>query len=301
MPTRNRAALIPIGIESIIQQSYEDWELIIIDDGSTDTTKTVVFSFSDHRIRYIYQQHKERSSARNKGIELAQGRYICFIDDDDYWLPEHLQTFANAIPNQAPNPPILRVGYFREKRGIREKTHLYKSQEQLPALYAALNFCGIWSLAIPRPYLNEHQFPVNFRHWQDTHLLIRLLALYPFQQLDAFTYVYRIHDIMGSLLVYQEVDAEARIESNVAAMHHLFENYAAIVDPVLPSYLHHFLVCQKYLEHAHGALATGNFSLAKTLVRASLRFNTGGWFYRSYFKFLIKWPLKWLTGYPSLK
>ncbi len=181
MPTHNRASLIGKGIGSIIDQSWTDWELLLIDDGSTDHTRTVVEAFQDPRIRYVHQPHGERSRARNRGIELARGTHLCFIDDDDYWLPEHLAHFQSALARTSSPPPILRVHYWQERAGKRRLTVRY-DPEISPIRFFAHHFCGVWSLCIPRDYLQDNRFPPNFRHWQDTHLILRLLAQYPLQQ-----------------------------------------------------------------------------------------------------------------------
>jgi len=97
IPTHNRASLIHLPIESILRQTFTDWELIMVDDGSTDNTKQVIASYTDARIRYIYQQDLERSAARNNGIAQAKGQYLCFLDDDDYYFPEHLASFHQKI------------------------------------------------------------------------------------------------------------------------------------------------------------------------------------------------------------
>ncbi|MCW5908129.1 MAG: glycosyltransferase family 2 protein [Chitinophagales bacterium] len=90
IPTYNRAHFIRKAIESVLAQTFSDWELIVVDDGSTDNTKQVVFQYTDVRIKYMYQQNAERSAARNNGIKQALGKYICFLDSDDYFLPERL-------------------------------------------------------------------------------------------------------------------------------------------------------------------------------------------------------------------
>ncbi len=97
LPTYNRAAFIAKAISSVLDQSFDDFELIIIDDGSTDNTKHVVDSFADTRIRYIYQENQERSVARNNGIKQAKGNYICFLDSDDYYLNNHLMILYENI------------------------------------------------------------------------------------------------------------------------------------------------------------------------------------------------------------
>lgn len=103
IPTYNRAQLLTKAIESVLQQKEPSWELIIIDDGSTDTTKEVVENFQDERIQYVFQENAERSVARNNGIQRAKGVYICFLDSDDYYLPIHLSTFKEKI--EKPNSP----------------------------------------------------------------------------------------------------------------------------------------------------------------------------------------------------
>ena len=87
IPAFNRAHLISKAIDSVIAQTFEDWELIIVDDGSTDNTKDLICNYQekDSRINYIFQKNAERSAARNNGIANAKGEYICFLDSDDYW------------------------------------------------------------------------------------------------------------------------------------------------------------------------------------------------------------------------
>ena len=97
IPTYNRAVFLPKAIESVLAQTYGDWELIVVDDGSTDNTKEEVWQYDDSRITYIYQQNAERSAARNNGIMHASGDYICFLDSDNYIKADRLQKLAEFI------------------------------------------------------------------------------------------------------------------------------------------------------------------------------------------------------------
>ena len=101
IPTYNRAAFLPNAIESVLAQTYTNWELIVVDDGSTDNTKDVVSQYSDSRIIYIYQQNAERSAARNNGIAHAKGDYVCFLDSDNVMLPNRLQLLSETITKTA--------------------------------------------------------------------------------------------------------------------------------------------------------------------------------------------------------
>jgi glycosyltransferase involved in cell wall biosynthesis len=89
LPTYNRAHCLGAAIDSVLNQSMDDLELIVVDDGSTDTTADVVAGV-DRRVRYIRQPNRGVSAARNCGIRLARGRWISFIDSDDEWLPHKL-------------------------------------------------------------------------------------------------------------------------------------------------------------------------------------------------------------------
>jgi glycosyltransferase involved in cell wall biosynthesis len=92
IPTYNRAHLVGRAIQSVLDQTYHDFELIVVDDASTDATEEAVRNFNDPRIRYIRHEHNRGgSAARNTGIGAAHGEYIAFLDSDDEWFPTKLE------------------------------------------------------------------------------------------------------------------------------------------------------------------------------------------------------------------
>ena len=91
IPTYNRAAFLPDALESAFAQTYRDFELIVVDDGSDDDTAQVVARFGD-RLRYLRQEHRGVSAARNAGLAAATAPYLAFLDSDDLWAPEMLAT-----------------------------------------------------------------------------------------------------------------------------------------------------------------------------------------------------------------
>jgi glycosyltransferase involved in cell wall biosynthesis len=91
IPTYNRGYIVRQAIESVLEQTLEDFELLIIDDGSTDNTRSVIESLNDHRVRYFYKTNGGPASARNYGLARATGEFIAFLDSDDFWPKNYLE------------------------------------------------------------------------------------------------------------------------------------------------------------------------------------------------------------------
>jgi glycosyltransferase involved in cell wall biosynthesis len=96
IPTYNRAATLGQAIESVLRQTQPVQEIIVVDDGSTDETRELVASFSG-RVRYIFQENRGASAARNTGIRAATCPWLAFLDSDDYWMPEKIQLQEEAL------------------------------------------------------------------------------------------------------------------------------------------------------------------------------------------------------------
>jgi glycosyltransferase involved in cell wall biosynthesis len=95
IPSYNRASILHRAIESILKQSFTDWELIIVDDGSIDSTEELVSSYKDSRIHYVFQKNKGVCAARNNGAYVSKGEFLCFLDSDDYVTENWLSDFFN--------------------------------------------------------------------------------------------------------------------------------------------------------------------------------------------------------------
>jgi glycosyltransferase involved in cell wall biosynthesis len=104
IPTYNRALSLKKAIESVFSQIFQDFELVVIDDGSGDNTSSIVSSYNSHKIKYVMQENKGPASARNLGIKTAQQEYITFLDSDDWWDKEKL---AIQLEGMQKNPQYL--------------------------------------------------------------------------------------------------------------------------------------------------------------------------------------------------
>jgi glycosyltransferase involved in cell wall biosynthesis len=110
IPTYNREHLIPTTLKSLLNQEYENFEIIVVDDGGSDNTERIAKEFGDQRIRYVKKTNGERGAARNHGASLAEGEYINFFDSDDMAYPNHLAVAKEAIA-RLHHPEIFHLGY----------------------------------------------------------------------------------------------------------------------------------------------------------------------------------------------
>lgn len=127
IPTYNRAAVVGRAIRSVLDQSFAQFELIVVDDGSADETAQVVAGFTDARVRYMYQENAGVSAARNSGVALARGQYLTFLDSDDEALPEWLAEFDRLL--QPEDVGVACCGFFIHVVGQRERLGPYLPED----------------------------------------------------------------------------------------------------------------------------------------------------------------------------
>ena len=117
IPTYNRSSLIADAIQSVLAQTFGDFEIIVIDDGSTDNTKELVDNFKDPRIRYLYQKNQGVSVARNTGIQASRGEYVAFLDSDDTLLKEALEKRVEVLDRHPEAAFSYGQIYFVDEKG----------------------------------------------------------------------------------------------------------------------------------------------------------------------------------------
>jgi len=105
IPTFNRSGFILLAIESVLHQDYKNFELIIVDDGSTDNTEEILSSVDDPRVKILKIENSERGAARNKGVRLATGDYVTFLDSDDKFYPDYLSEAFKGL--EYSNQPVF--------------------------------------------------------------------------------------------------------------------------------------------------------------------------------------------------
>ncbi len=118
IPTFNRKEPLLAAVASVKSQTFKDWEILVIDDGSEDDTKTAIEPFLSDRIRYIRQPNLGVSAARNRGLSEARFNWIAFLDSDDTWRPAKLETQLKALENR-PNYQAIHTDEIWIRNGIR--------------------------------------------------------------------------------------------------------------------------------------------------------------------------------------
>ena len=175
IPTFNRAGFICKAIDSVLNQTFKDFELIIVDDGSTDNTKEVIEKYNDSRIKYFYQKNKERSAARNEGIRKSAGEYITFLDSDDYYLPQRLENLYNGIISKGSPIAFFYTGISFEKDGVilerEEINNSFKSDKD----FIVWGVIGTPQACLHRAIFNKHKFNENFHISEDMELWLRII------------------------------------------------------------------------------------------------------------------------------
>ena len=120
LPTLDRAHLLRRAIASVLAQTFTDFELIVVDDGSSDDTPQVVAALDHPRVRYLRnEQRRGAAGAENRGIAAARARFIAFIDDDDEWLPEKLALQMRRFHDEPPSTGVVYTGRWLVKDGTR--------------------------------------------------------------------------------------------------------------------------------------------------------------------------------------
>lgn len=195
IPTYNRADFLPQVLSSILAQTFTDFEVWVIDDGSTDHTPSLMQQWQarDRRICYHRKANEERSIARNTGFHLARGRYVVFHDSDDFMTPEHLQTLAQAIASH-PQACFLTTKFvLQTPQGI-----LYDEINQLKGgwydykLFLRGNPIGIF-VCVRKDCADVQLFPPQFHFCEDWIFHILNYRRHRLLLIDKITNIVQIH------------------------------------------------------------------------------------------------------------
>ena len=169
----NEEEKLPRCIDSVIAQTYSNWELWVIDDGSTDSTAKLVQQYAeqDHRIHLHSQENQGLSSARKSGIRCAQGEYLTFIDADDYVGEQYLEHLLETL-HHFPEAECIKGGLISYQAGKRRTVFASQTSQYTPleALSLAFHYDAIWGILWKMSFLKQHfhSIPEHMNYAEDT-------------------------------------------------------------------------------------------------------------------------------------
>jgi len=205
IPTYNGSKTIKMAIESVLNQSFQDFELIVVDDGSTDSTQEVVISFqkTDSRIRYIKLEKNSGGPAYplNVGIKLSQSEFIAILEHDDRWLPKKLEQQLNLFQNNQSlafvgcniqivyNDSGLREKFIFQKPLFFDKRRSYWLEKMIKRQF----FFNLSALMFKKEILTNYLFDERLKIAVDQDICLRLIQQYEFDFVDEVLVEYHIH------------------------------------------------------------------------------------------------------------
>ncbi len=223
IPTYNRAPFIKETINSALQQHYNSFEIIVVDDGSQDNTEEVVNAISSPKIRYYKKKNRERGAARNFGMKRAKGQYITFLDSDDRYYPQYLENAYESLLYYN-YPFFLHVGYevVSEKgKSLRKVDHLKNNDIYMFVRGNPLSCLGVF---LHQQVVQQHTFKEEraLAGAEDWEMWIRIATRYGIKTDNR---------ISAAMIQHQERSLQSKtaydlLRSKKAALKHISEDEA---------------------------------------------------------------------------
>jgi glycosyltransferase involved in cell wall biosynthesis len=271
IPLYNKAPYIRKAVESVMAQTCGDWELIVVDDGSTDGGGYNVKDISDSRIRLVRQENAGVGAARNKGVSLSTAPYITFLDADDWWEPTFLEEMSGLIARH-PTAGIYGTGYYIVKNGRKRLAPIGVSEEFAEG---EINYCTVYAktlcmpltsitVAIPREVFDETGgFKPHLKLGEDFDLWIRIALKHKVVLLNKPLSNYNqdvditnrgTHHLRNPKehMLWNLTDLEATEKTN--------QDYKQLIDNLRTYSLMNYLLDRRYREAARQELAKVDWS-----------------------------------------
>lgn len=223
IPTFNRASFLKRAIDSILSQSYQDFEVIVVDDASTDNTEEIVKSIKDERITYLkHERNSGRAVSRNTGVNMARGEYIAFLDSDDEAHPDRLEKQINILQRETQKTGIVYTDMIRIYRNGSRK--YIKAPDIMPADgniymkalgYKVFRIGTGTSMIRKKCFEKTGGFNKDISYYEDLEFFIRLSKDF---------YFYHIRE---PLIDYYDIDgeSESNIDERVSSCKMILEEY----------------------------------------------------------------------------
>jgi glycosyltransferase involved in cell wall biosynthesis len=227
-PTYNRARFLPAAVASVLSQTFGDFELIIVDDGSEDNTPDVLKPFlADRRVRYVYQENKGQSHARNLALKQATGDFIAFLDSDDVWARDKLEKqLAVFRANSEVDIVHGDEATINEQGSVVSLQNMRRYSGRITRYLLADNSVSITTALVRRRCFDEMGgFDTSVGVADDYELWLRFSAKYRFQYIPEIVAAYRI---MENQISSNKIK---RFETNEVIIDRFLKQYGNVITP----------------------------------------------------------------------
>lgn len=220
IPTYQSEAYISQAIESVLKQSYKDFEIIIVDDGSKDNTDKILKTYSSNNfIKMIFQKNQGPSTARNRGINESSGEYIAFLDSDDIWLPDKLEKQIKVMENDPLIGLVYSDTYFFDSEKIWPKTSFRFQIPGKGSVFNTLfveNFIPLLTVIIRRTCMDANNlFNSEFEPAEDYDLWLRVSQKMKIAYVNEPLAKYRVHPKQASSKAEKMLSNLIRMKENI--------------------------------------------------------------------------------------
>ncbi len=262
-PAYNSSQYISKAIESVLNQTFPDLEMIIVDDGSLDRTRAVVEGYvkkHPEKIKYIYQSNQGAGAARNHGLRNAKGEYIAYLDADDIWAHEKLQKQVDYL-DEHPEISLTFTNAHVVKNG--QITRTYTREEDKRQLNNDLfynlffrNFICFSSVVFRRPVIDQVGFfDESLWNTQDFEWLVRVVRRYQVAYIEECLVTYLVHETnVSKRLDIRHQNGIAILEKNLAQYPDMYEKMGKRLKTHIP---------QRYFEFGYALFERGEFQRAR--------------------------------------
>ncbi|MCK8083867.1 glycosyltransferase family A protein [Vibrio sp. 1CM24A] len=265
IPTHNRSIMLDRAINSVLTQTYENLEVIVVDDASTDDTENLVSSYQDSRVSYIkIKNSKGANFARNTGVRSSNGEYVAFLDDDDIWFPNKLFLQVEMLKNNS-NLGLVYTGIevVTEGEDIRYSIKP-KFNGDISKIILTDNCIGTTSTVVLSRKVFEKAggFDENLPQLQDYDLWIRIAQICEVGFISDDLIYYYVHQSISQLT--------SSADKNKSAIEYIDKKHAHLIND-LPLKLQRKRFCQRYNAMGKRLMKSGNNSQARSLFIKSFR------------------------------
>ncbi|MBU2955617.1 glycosyltransferase [Marinobacter sp. F3R08] len=221
-PTYNRADFIAEAVQSVLDQTYQNFEHLIVDDGSNDNTREVLSPFlEDDRFKYFYQENQGQSVARNLALKHARGDFICFLDSDNAWLPIHLESLLAAFQETPDVDIVYGDGITIDEKGNELRRKNIKRHSGYIAFQMLKDNCVGMNMTMARRRCFDEMGGMSGKRKvaDDYDLWLKFSSRYQFRYVPRYLAYYRVMaDQISS-------NKEARFETNESIIKDFRKSY----------------------------------------------------------------------------